>query len=111
MFAYMANNLAGAESAWWCPAKQASRLVRHARRDHGDVAGAAKALGGPHGSPGRHVARRAIATLIANGGDFAITSRVLDCGTQPEARKLPPNCHPTPQNGVVRAGTAPCPVR
>jgi hypothetical protein len=31
------RNPAGAASAWWCPAKEASRLVRHARKDSGDI--------------------------------------------------------------------------
>jgi hypothetical protein len=41
------RNPAGAASAWWCPAKEASRIVRHARKDSGDIPAAAKALGVP----------------------------------------------------------------
>jgi hypothetical protein len=41
------RNPAGATAAWWCPAREASRVVRHARRDSGDVEAAARALGVP----------------------------------------------------------------
>jgi hypothetical protein len=41
----VSRNPAGAESAWWCEAKQASAIVRRARQDHGDVEAAARALG------------------------------------------------------------------
>jgi len=41
------RNPAGAVSSWWCPAKEASRIVHHARRDHGDIPTAANALGVP----------------------------------------------------------------
>ncbi len=38
------RNPSGAEAAWWCEAKHASRLVRHARKLGGDVEGAAREL-------------------------------------------------------------------
>src|ERR1700731_4882839 len=41
------RNPAGATAAWWCPAREASRVVRHARKDSGDVEAAARALGVP----------------------------------------------------------------
>jgi hypothetical protein len=43
----VSRNPAGAAAAWWCPAREASRIVRHARKDSGDVEGAARALGVP----------------------------------------------------------------
>lgn len=41
------RNPAGTEAAWWCPAKEASRVVRHARKDSGDIEAAARELGVP----------------------------------------------------------------
>jgi hypothetical protein len=43
----LTRNPAGAAAAWWCEAKEASRIVRHARKDSGDIPAAARALGVP----------------------------------------------------------------
>jgi hypothetical protein len=36
------RNPAGTASAWWCPAKEVSRLIRHARKDSSDIPAAAR---------------------------------------------------------------------
>jgi hypothetical protein len=41
------RNPAGATAAWWRPAREASRVARHARKDSGDIPAAARALGVP----------------------------------------------------------------
>jgi hypothetical protein len=39
------HNPAGAASAWWCGRRAARRVVRHARKDGGDIPAAARELG------------------------------------------------------------------
>jgi hypothetical protein len=58
----VSRNPAGAEAAWWCPATDASRLVRHARKIGGDVESAAFALGVP--ATAHHVAVQRAAAAV-----------------------------------------------
>ena len=57
------RNPAGMTLAWWCQAKQASAIVRRARRDSGDVEAAARALGVPVGE--HHTAMQRAADAVS----------------------------------------------
>jgi hypothetical protein len=85
------RNSAGAASAWWCPAKEASRIVRHARKDSGDIPAAARALGVPIGE--HHTAMQKAADAVSQI-DAAITDAASDRLAQ--ARPSPAIRHEAP---------------
>lgn len=71
------RNPAGAASAWWCPATDASRLVRHARKDSGDIPAAARELGVP--VTAHHVAMQRAGAAVARID--AALAEAKRCGT------------------------------